>query len=551
MKQMLLLCCLISLNTLFAQGKLEFARTEVIPIKDTETGRSYELYIRLPEKYLEEEGSKHPVIYYTDALWHVETLSGATEYIMEDAILVGISWEKNPQGTLDKIGAHGSRFRDYTSRKSENAEHQAKYHFGQAANHLTFIREDVIPYVESNYRTDPSNRTYFGYSLSAEFGAYILLTQPHTFKNYILGSPSLMGEIPNFSKLAANAEQNHKSLDAHVFISYGSLEDTLGKHTEEFIGLLKNRKDKSLTLKREVIEGTHQTAFPEAVVHGIHWLAKKMNFPVLEGAYLGQTTPQLIPEIFAPDIISIKGRYEHGISFSPDLNEVYFSANKDGGAAAIYFSKLEGGKWTRPEKAALTQGKKEEEMHPFVSANGEKLYFTGLNFDNTDVKIWSADRSGDSWGEAKVLNSPINEDKVFYPNMGKNGDLFYFNVSKRKMYIAPKENNEFPKVREMKIPFGVHGFIAPSQDFMLVNARNPEDKERRSDIYVYFKKKDHSWSRPINLGSAVNTSFSETCPSVTPDGKYLFFSRYNEEGGLSDFYWVSTEVIHKLKPANL
>jgi Tol biopolymer transport system component len=269
----------------------------------------------------------------------------------------------------------------------------------------------------------------------------------------------------------------------------------------------------------------------------------------LEGPYFGQKTPGLIPEIFAPGIISLNGRYEHGVSFSPDLHEIYFSANKKGGLTAIYFSKLEGEKWKPVKKAKFTKGRKEEEMHPFVSSNGEKIYFTALNSDNTDVKIWYANRSGDSWGDVTKLDSPINDDKVFYPNVAKNGDLFYFNVSKRRMYFASNKNGSFPKVQEMEIEFGVHGFISPSQDYLLVNARNKEDDQRKdSEIYVYFKKKDGTWSKPINLGKEVNSNFPETVPSITPDGKYLFFSRYNEEGGLSNFYWVSTEIIEKLRP---
>lgn len=280
-------------------------------------------------------------------------------------------------------------------------------------------------------------------------------------------------------------------------------------------------------------------------------LSKTNDLSTIENLYFGQKPPALTPEIFAPGIISLNGRYEHGITFSPDLDEVYFSANKKGGLTDIYFSKLEGGTWSEVQNAEFTKGIKEEEMHPFISPNGKKIYFTGLNSDNTDVKIWYANRSGDSWNTAKRLDSPINDDSVFYPNAAKNGDLFYFNVSKRKMYFASNKNDTFPKTQEMDIEFGVHGFISPSQDYMLVNARNKENDQRQSDIYVYFKKKGGRWSKPINLGNAVNSDYNETCPSITPDGKYLFFSRYNEEGGLSNFYWVSTEVIHKVKPLDL
>jgi Tol biopolymer transport system component len=151
--------------------------------------------------------------------------------------------------------------------------------------------------------------------------------------------------------------------------------------------------------------------------------------------------------------------------------------------------------------------------------------------------------------EAIQLDSPINDDEVFYPNLTKNGDLFYFNISKFKTYYAPNKNGKFPEVQEVEIEFGVHAFISPTQDYIVVNARNKEDAQRNdSEIYVYFKKQDGTWSKPINLGNEVNSNFRETSPSITPDGKYLFFSRYNDEGGLPNFYWVSTEIIENLRP---
>jgi len=273
------------------------------------------------------------------------------------------------------------------------------------------------------------------------------------------------------------------------------------------------------------------------------------EFPVLKGPYLGQKSPGLMPEVFAPGIVSINGRYEHGISFSPNLDEIYFSANKKDGITDIYFSKLEGKKWKQIKKAKFTKGQKDEEMHPFVSFSGKRIYFTGLSSDLTDTKIWYVNRLNNTWSNAIKLDSPINDDQVFYSNQAKNGDLFYTNVSKFKMYSSSIKNGTFPKAQEVEIGFGIHGFISPSQDYLLVNARNKEDKKRKdNDIYVYFKKKDGTWSKPMNLGKAVNSNFDETVPSITPDGKYLFFSRYNEEGGLSNFYWVSTAVIENLRP---
>ena len=281
--------------------------------------------------------------------------------------------------------------------------------------------------------------------------------------------------------------------------------------------------------------------------------SKENESASIESSFFGQKPPGLTAEIFAPGVISIEGRYEHGISFSPNLEEVYYSANKKDEDPSIYFSKLKEGNWTNPKKANFTKGQKVGEMHPFVNSTGDKLYFTAhdeftLPEHKESVKVWAVNRLENSWSEATPVESPINEDFVFYPNQAKNGDLYYFNISKRGTYYAPNKNGKYPEVYKVGIG-GVHAFISPSQDYIVVNARNREDSERKSDIYVYFKEKDGTWSKPINLGSEVNSNFSETCPSITPDGKYLFFSRYNEEGGLSNFYWASTEIISKLKTA--
>jgi len=44
--------------------------------------------------------------------------------------------------------------------------------------------------------------------------------------------------------------------------------------------------------------------------------------PTIVSPYFGQKAPGLIPEVFAPGIVSINGRGEGSISFSPDLDEV-------------------------------------------------------------------------------------------------------------------------------------------------------------------------------------------------------------------------------------
>lgn len=256
---------------------------QVVPIKDSQANRNYELYIKLPNDYSENKDKVYPVLYYTDAMWHLEMLSGSTEYMLEDVILVGISWQLDINEDLKKeVGAHVSRFRDYSSRKSNKPKVQEKFQFGQANNHLDFIRNEVISYVESTYRTDPNSRTYFGYSMSGEFGAYILLTQPDTFNNYILGSPSIKNEVAYLTELntkfgSYDRSNKNSSMKANVFISYGSLEEEMIEPIDEFVNLLKDRRDAGLAVIKEVIDGDHGTAFPATAVRSISWLSTLMS----------------------------------------------------------------------------------------------------------------------------------------------------------------------------------------------------------------------------------------------------------------------------------
>ena len=276
---------------------------------------------------------------------------------------------------------------------------------------------------------------------------------------------------------------------------------------------------------------------------------KKDDDLIEKGNYFGQKPPGLIPEIFAPGVVSIDGRFEGTVSFSPDLTEMYFAADNEDNETAIYFSKLKGNKWTPIKRVDFTDGKKKEEMHPFVSPDGKRVYFTAMDTAFVDEKIWYVNRLGDSWSNAIMLDSPVNNDLVFFANQANNGDLYYFNLSKFKTYYAPNKNGEFPEVQEVALEFGHHAFISPSQDYLIVTARNEEDGRKDNDMYVYFKKGDGTWTKPINLGNTINSEFNEKGPRITPDGKYLFFGKDERSigPGLANIYWVSTDVIHRLK----
>lgn len=88
-----------------------------------------------------------------------------------------------------------------------------------------------------------------------------------------------------------------------------------------------------------------------------------------------------------------------------------------------------------------------------------------------------------------------------------------------------------------------HGYIAPDGSFLLFDASNrPGGQGGEGDVYVSFRNPDGTWGEGQNLGDEVNSPGTNFVPSLSPNGKYLFFSMYR------DIYWASAEVIHRLKP---
>lgn len=250
-------------------------RTMVVPVTDTAANRQYALYIKLPESYAENTNKTYPVIYTTDAKWHMDLLSGTTEYLMPDVILVGISWQLDQANDREFV----SRFRDYTPVASTNPEHQAQYSFGQAAEHLSFIRSDVIPLIEQGYRVS-DQRAYLGYSLGGAFGAYVLFAEPDTFNHYVLGSPAFNEISLAFtSTIAQQATSKLVTSRPDVFVSLGELETTEVDLTDGFMSVLDRAQRFGLShTGLQVIENSdHGTAVPETFVRAVKWLSRRTS----------------------------------------------------------------------------------------------------------------------------------------------------------------------------------------------------------------------------------------------------------------------------------
>lgn len=100
------------------------------------------------------------------------------------------------------------------------------------------------------------------------------MAQPDTFKNYILGSPSLWRDIPLLFSLE-HAALKSKASAINLFISYGELETKLSPHIEDFVAKFKAKKYEGLSsIEHIVIESSgHSDSFPMLGVRSVKWLS--------------------------------------------------------------------------------------------------------------------------------------------------------------------------------------------------------------------------------------------------------------------------------------
>jgi hypothetical protein len=248
--------------------------------------------------------------------------------------------------------------------------------------------------------------------------------------------------------------------------------------------------------------------------------------------------PDSIPKIFAKGIISIPDRYEYGIAISPNYDELFFTAEKPKGLMVM--KKLNNGHWSIPETANL-RGDSSWEFEAFYTPDGQKLYFASDIKDTS--RLWFSTKEKTKWSTPKLLESPVNDTPVFWATFTGDNTMYYTNLAVFKIYRSQIIDNQYKKTEKVELPFGVHPYVSRDESFMLFNGKG--------DIYITFKNKNEKWGDPIKLGGAINTTeYDETCPSLSPDEKYIFFSRYSDLNEKSDIYWVSASIIDHLKSVN-
>lgn len=206
------------------------------------------------------------------------------------------------------------------------------------------------------------------------------------------------------------------------------------------------------------------------------------------------------------------------ISISPDGQIVYFLSfkkdwDKDGGP--FYKAELRGARWTNIEGlgGGLTEFMSSDPAHTKVaggsiSPDGKEFYFsTNVNAVHGNYDIWVSRQKHGIWLYPDNLGASINKEFTSnqYPYIAFDNKTLYFSSD------------------------GYGGYGA-------------------SDI-VFSVKKDSKWSKPLNVGSAINSAAGESSLSIPGAGDIVFLVSDRSRNNKTDVF--TTTLPNEVRPSSI
>ena len=283
--------------------------------------------------------------------------------------------------------------------------------------------------------------------------------------------------------------------------------------------------------------------------------------------------------IFGKNIIST-GMYERDAALSPDGKTFYFTVHFNREIGIIAYSELKNGKWAAPKTASFSGNYRD--IEPVFHPDSERLFFVSnrpahKNENASDYNIWYVKRKSNGWGQPVMMDKTVNSEKnEFYPSFTNDGSIYFTAAYEdtrggEDLYYCKFENGSFnPPINMGDSINSANGeynsFISPDGSFIMYNTHGKGYKG--GDIYIAFKNENNTWNTPVNMSKTINSNHFEFCPSLSPDGKHLFFTsqkvdlksnqqriQYNSlkklhtkpKNSNGDIYIINAQIIKDLK----
>ena len=301
-------------------------------------GQEYELQVLLPSGY-EKATKKYPVVYLMDSQWDfplVKSIYGEHYYdgFIPELIVVGVTWggvNPNPDSL---------RARDYTPTKETRSPQS-----GGADKFLSFMKEELFPFIETNYRAESGNRILMGCSLGGLFTLYTLFTHTDMFTGYAAASPAVGWDKEVLYKYEKTFVEKKLNKPVRVYMTVGDVER--GRPVfEKMADFMKSRKYQNVSLHPKVLENTgHSGTKGETYARGLQYIFEKPKLKLADAVldkYTGvyQTTNgnkielkneanQLILYFSPGNKFSLYAAGENEFYATAELLNLYFKMNNN------------------------------------------------------------------------------------------------------------------------------------------------------------------------------------------------------------------------------
>jgi hypothetical protein len=264
--------------------------------------------------------------------------------------------------------------------------------------------------------------------------------------------------------------------------------------------------------------------------------------PFAKGPYLGQTPPGPIAQVFAPGLIcdTRPHQWETWGSFSADGNTFCFYRHW-----CVYITENTDHGWTVPKRIKSIPYK--TAAYCCLSADANSIYFIYMRDPSIPYNPGRCQRTSDGWSTPQELGPPLSSPaRELGISLAANNNIYFGSPRKGHgkgiIWVAPFVDNTWPRAEYISLRGGDPG-IAPDESFMVFTAIGLPGGYGQRDLYLTLHLPDGTWSKPRNLGPRINSAYFEFGPRISPDKKYLFFTRANgwwenRYRDTSDIYWV-------------
>lgn len=238
---------------------------------------------------------KYPVIYVLDADNHfAQTVEYAKYLSRQDVnvtpplIVVGIT---NTDRSRDLTPSHSTV--DYAGKLDTTGNSPYK-NSGGNDRFFQFIQKELMPYVNSNYKTQPY-RIFAGHSFGALTAINCLINYPDMFDAYIAVSPSFWWDQKFLLKLADEKLKAGSTLAKTLFFSNGNEDSSSAgspfhANVLKFDSLLKKRNIKGLDFKYiPYLTESHMTVPIKSYYDGLRFIYKQWQLPPVNDEQVNAT----------------------------------------------------------------------------------------------------------------------------------------------------------------------------------------------------------------------------------------------------------------------